>query len=351
MRGTRTWPSGDNPSHLPKAILSAATQWNSSEETQIKQFGFQMDFAPVDMEKIIVIVLFKGILSVPKGAKCCQNWIVMNRVLKLEVFLPSVSPIFLEVDESYSRRRFQILFMSIPPWNDRIWLIFLRWVGEKPPTSILWETLAFGWIIATAILNSFTINWPTSISQCFTVYLSVKWCFIILEYQRSTLLVAFHEADMTLIFKEAIRNFWRSFDSNLFGGTHPPNLWKKSVDSIPPKKIGWFMSGWNGSERWNVLVGDLGETGSWEGWRCLEKSCDSGGRKLDEIYIYTYICKRFGKKLINKVELRFCFQIFKFGNLAIAPTSRAMRSCLYDHGFTWICCQRFWPCKKNALMI
>ena len=136
MRGTRTWPSGDNPSHLPEGIRSAASlpsqiddtlvggisSWNSSKETQIKQFGVQTDFAPVDMEKIIVIVLFKDILSRPKRCQMLSDWIVMNRVLKLEVFLPK------EFLQSFWRWMNHILgggfkcflFPSRPRGNDRI---------------------------------------------------------------------------------------------------------------------------------------------------------------------------------------------------------------------------------------
>lgn len=70
----------------------------------------------------------------------------------------------------------------------------------------------------------------------------------------------------------------------------------------------------------------------WEGWRCLEKSCDTAGRKLEEIYIYMCV-KGVGRSSSTKLSLGFASKFSNLGKV-IAPTLRAMKSCLYDYGFT-----------------
>ena len=253
MRGTRTWPSGDNPSHLPEGIRSAASlpsqiddtlvggtsssSWNSSKETQIKQFGVQTDFAPVDMEKIIVIVLFKGILSRPYPCQMLSDWIVMNRVLKLAVFLPCVSPIFLEVDESYSRRWFQMFFLC-PSRPEMIEFDYYFSDGlVQPPTSILWENFGV-WMNHSDSNSQFFhhqltyVNVPMfyCLSKCQMMFYNIRVSSI---YTPGCFSWSRYDSHFQGIHP---RNVWRSFDSNLFWELSP-HLWKKNVSTpLAPQK-------------------------------------------------------------------------------------------------------------------
>lgn len=57
------------------------------------------------------------------------------------------------------------------------------------------------------------------------------------------------------------------------------------------------------------------------------------GRKVEEIYMYILYVKGLGRSSSTKLSLGFASKFSNVGKV-IAPTSRAMRSCLYDHGFT-----------------
>lgn len=148
------------------------------------------------------------------------------------------------------------------------------------------------------------------------------------------------------------RKIWLSFSTSSkfqtsisnHPGTHPTFGKIKFLPFlIPPKKIGWFdvRVEWfrkvkRISRRPWEMVGEIHVTGgvavSW---------------KILVFYIYIYK-KGVGRSSSTKLSFRSWFQVFmfvlffwKFWGKVIAPTLRAMMSCLYGYGFTWFVAKDF----------